>query len=1210
MTAKVKLTAVQRSAAIDRAADSLALLSGAGCGKTLVLARRYAQLLMASEDQGDPLARFVAITFTEKAALQMQQRVRRLLGEMAEQNTGSRRERLLDWRERLPEARISTIHSFCASLLRARAVEAGIDPAFTVCADDLVVQSMIADAAEEAVLEAIESGSDDAARLVTDATFDTIVEQVCGLVNSRTACEFEAYFDPQATVDRWKSVLDERADQAWAALAADTQLAAALKELAARPCTNHRDKLLPVRDDFVEVAQSLLKTPAARTGETFALMAQITPGRLGSDKAWDPKGSAMAVRHRIKEIGHRLADYALFAEAFGPLDARAADALAALARLAEHANSIYAERKRRSGLVDFNDLLLRTRDLLAGDKAACKSLGDQIDQFLIDEGKDTDPLQISLIERLLCATDDPHKAPPAGRLFLVGDAKQSIYRFRGAQVEVFNDLCGRLGEKNTESLDVSFRTHKPGVGFINALFGPLMGEAYTPIHAHRKESPPGASVEILLASGADGSDIHLAAEATAAQAAVTTQRIRRMLDDREKLVWDASGNEWRAVRAGDIAILFARMTYSLEYEHELAAHDIPYYVVAGTGFFKRQEVFDVLNALRAIDNPFDDIAFFGLLRSSMFGLDDNTLMHIACACKPPYLPAVSEADLAGRIDAPQLASLANAVQTIQKLHRCKDAVGIDALIDSVLEATGYEATLLCHGRRPAGNLRLLIERARTAAADGMGLADFIAQSDKLILDESRYEQAAVAGESENVVRLMTIHKAKGLEFPVVFIPDLNAGRRAGRGALLNRIDLGLTYKFRSRHDDEDLPGQSLAFRLAESLEQADQHEEDIRKLYVAATRHKDHLVLVGADWRTSKGEFRESGCYLAHMDRALGIARAIADGNDSIGYAGGYSAVVRNISPAPARRRSKTGVPGRKALAEASSPADLAERICKLAKPAPRPALMGPLPGDLGRVEISVTALCDFDRCPKLYRWRHELGVPSRPIAAKADGLGSGAGPSAGASSWPLDAATMGTLVHRCMAVLDFAGPQPTGAMVQQAAAQMNLPETVDTRAIGEDLSGMIDSFSATPLWSDIAQSDLTLREMDFVLECRPAVLHGQIDLIYRRGDGSWHIVDYKSDRIEADRAAERGGRYELQMLAYAAAAGRYLEAPPAEASLYFLRPATVVTTAIAPDTIESAQLRIADLARGLLSARRAGKFDRADSALCKSCQYAALCAG
>ena len=1208
MTGKVELTAVQRSAAIDRTADSLALVSGAGCGKTLVLAQRYVQLLMGSGDQDDPLLRFVAITFTEKAALEMQQRVRRLLGEIASGSTGRRRLRLLDWRQRLPEARISTIHSFCASLLRARAVETGVDPAFRVCADDLAVQCMISEASEAALLEAVEAGREDAAALLADDSFDTVVRQVCELVNSRTTCDLKAYFDPQATVDRWKSVMADQAAQAWAALESDAALADALAKLADRPCANDSDRLLPVRDELVEVAQSLLKAPAAGAAETFARMAEIHPGAFGSDRAWGGKGSAKAVRDLIKQIKGTLSVYALYTEQPGPLDTQAAEALAALARLADRAVRIYTERKRRSGLLDFDDLLIYTGRLFAHDKAVCKSLGRQIDQFLIDECQDTDSLQMRLIERLLCGGEATSR-PPAGRLFLVGDAKQSIYRFRGAQVEVFNDLCRRLGPNNNESLDVSFRAHKAGIAFINHLFASLMGGDYSPIRAHRKELPPGPSVEILLASSSGGREIQRAGEAAAAQAQLTAQRIRRMLDGGEKLVWEAAGNEWRAVRPGDIAVLFARMTHSLEYERQLGAHDIPYYVVAGTGFFKQQEVFDVLNALRAIDNPFDDVAFFGVLRSRMFGLDDNSLMHIARACRAPYLPAAADADLADKLDAPQLASLTKAVQTIQKLHRRKDAVGIDALIDSLLDVTGYEATLLCLGRRPAGNLRLLIERARTAAAEGMALADFIRQSDELILNESRYEQAAVAGEGEDVVRLMTIHKAKGLEFPVVFVPDLNAGRHAGRGTPLNRTDLGLTYKFRSHQEDEKPPDQPLASRLAERLEQADQQKEDIRKLYVAATRHKDHLVFVGADWRNKEGRTMKGGSYLGEMDRVLGITRALDDGRDTIDYDGMYAAVVRRIAPGETGRRSKRVSLGGKALAEASGPGDLAERIRKLAGPAPAPALLGPLPADQGRVEIAVTALCDFDFCPMLYRWRYELGVPDRPITAKAHGPRStGPGASAEASPAAIDPATMGTLLHRCMELLDFAHPQPARELVRRAAAEMNLGQTMDTDAVGRDLSDMIERFSATALWSEVAGAAERLCELDFVLECGPAVLRGQIDLIYQDAGGAWHIVDYKSDRIEAAQAAGYAGRYRLQMLAYAAAAARYLESPPAEARLYFLRPAAAVTMATAPDAVESARLRIADVARGLLSARRTGRFARTESATCESCLYAALC--
>ena len=169
---------------------------------------------------------------------------------------------------------------------------------------------------------------------------------------------------------------------------------------------------------------------------------------------------------------------------------------------------------------------------------------------------------------------------------------------------------------------------------------------------------------------------------------------------------------WRAVRPGDVAILFARMTNSLDYERQLQLRGIPYHVLSGTGFFRQQEVFDVLNALRVIDNPFDDVALFGMLRGGMFGLDDNALMHVAETLDPPYLPALTRiADDGDCEKNPRKAfrglsehrseTLAFAIGLLGALHRRKDTVGIDSLIARLLEETGYEATLgsQFHGRR-------------------------------------------------------------------------------------------------------------------------------------------------------------------------------------------------------------------------------------------------------------------------------------------------------------------------------------------------------------------------------------------------------------------------------------------------------------------------------------------------------------------------------
>ena len=1213
MPSDEQLTRAQRAAGIDRIGENLALRSGAGCGKTFVLARRFYELLREGGLSDRPVApaetlsRLVALTFTEKAALEMSSRVREMLADAAADAAADKeqRRRVLTWLDELPEARIATIHGFCASLLRSHAIEAGIDPNFAVCADELLAERLVREAAEEAVLQAVEAERHDVAELLTNLPFDQAVSLVQFLLENRTACELSDYRDADATFDRWGALLSDRRGEWLAPLADDAGLRAELDALSACPCDGSGDKLAAFRDEQLEAIRRILADPAGAPPELFAGL-NPRPGNIGSAKPWGGREAVKEVRARLRALIGKVAAFAIFAEPLGEPDRGAARALAALSGLALSARDLHDAEKRRRGLLDFTDLLACTDRLLAAKPDVRRLLARGIDQLLIDECQDTNAFQLRMLARLI-GGGTPGQAPPEGKLFAVGDAKQSIYRFRGAQVEVFRGTCDRLGAEHQEHLDESFRTHEAGIAFINHLFAPLMGRAYEPIRAHRKTNPPAPSVEVLLAAGPEEGPVTDAASASAAQAALTAQRIGRMLDAGERIVWDGDAEQWRAVRARDVAILFARMTNSLEYERELQLRGVPYYVVGGTGFFRRQEVFDVLNALQAVDNPLDDIALFGTLRSSLFGLDDNTLMHIAESCRPPYFATLDPSSPPAGMDATQAEDLAAALRLVEGLHRHKDAVGIDVLLERLLDATGYEATLLSQfqGRRMLSNVRMVVDRARAAASEHATLADFLAEMREQVVGESRYEQAAVAGEQEDVVRLMTIHKAKGLEFRVVVVPDLNAGRRGPGGALLLRSDWGLTY----RHVEEDTgDGEGadapLSYRIARRLEEDDARAEDVRRLYVAATRHRDHLIFVGADWRAAAGSFRSSGSYLAEMDGVLGIAAALHDERQEIRYADGrFVARVRRVVPGPPAAAPGQTPPGQRLLAKARSGRDLASEIGRIASPAGALPLVGPLPADVGRVEIAVTALSDFDHCAMLYRWRHELRVPGGFETAGAAGEGR-----APAGARALDAATAGTLYHRCMELLNFAGPQDAGALVRRAAGEMELPDTTDLALLEAQLRGMLARFGEHELSARLASAGQAFRELDFVMACGPALLRGQIDLLYADEGGAWHVVDYKSDRVSGAELTARAEQYELQLLLYAAAAARHTGTPPADASLYFLRPAATHTFAASGEALHGAEARAASLAAGLIRSRRSGRFARRANESCRLCPYGRLC--
>jgi ATP-dependent helicase/nuclease subunit A len=1303
MPSDAQLTKTQRAAAIESVQENVALRSGAGCGKTFVLARRFLELLQraaspaANADEGDEaLSKFVALTFTNKAALEMSTRVRAMIDERARQVQGPDRARLLAWLDQMPEARISTIDGFCAALLRSHAVEARIDPSFTVCADDLLVSRMVADAAEQAVLAAVEDQRRDLGELLVDMSFDAIVTFVQDLMENRLACDLKALRDGEAVYRRWQEIIDTNRPKWLAPLADDVRIREEVDALAAIDCNDPADKLAAYRDEQLDAIGKILANPPAATAEMFARLS-AKPGNIGSAKAWGAKEVLMDVRGRMRDLVATVANYAEFCEDLGPDDVQAAAGLATLASLALDADKLYAARKRSRGLLDFTDLLDYANRLLSGNAELQKTLGDGIEQLLIDECQDTNRFQLETLSMLI-GGGTPEQAPPDGKLFAVGDAKQSIYRFRGAQVEVFSQMCERLGKARQKHLDTSFRTHEAGVAFINELFAPLMGDAFAPTDAHRKVCPPQPSVEFILAAGrgAPGADdeqpIDCAADAAEAQAAACAQRIDEIIHGDECLVWDSAAEAWRRARPGDIAILFARMTNSLMYERALQQRGIPYYVVAGTGFFQRQEVFDVLTALGAVDNPRDDIALLGTLRGGLFGLSDNALMHVAQACEPPYWPSLRELcaqpgatrELADRLEPAEAEALAAAVDLIGRLHRIKDALPIDILLQRLLDAAGYEATLLSQfqGRRMLSNVRQVAQRAATASADHLALADFLTEMRRQVADQSRYEQAAVAGEREDVVRLMTIHKAKGLEFPVVVIPDLNAGRRGHGGKLLIRDDWGPTFNRPASPDDDD-QAKPLSFRLAGRLEDADDRAEDFRRLYVAATRHEDHLIFIGADWRKDDGSFIAADSYLAQIDGVLDLSGAIEqwhghprqasgpqggsqgpahepdcrsfsegrshppkadpartetpdlqgqdgpathgrdghatrnaaepDARGEIAYGDGrFRAVVRRLTPAAAPDQRRPSSAGRKILDAASGAADLAERIIRAARgPADLP-LVGPLPATVGQVGIAVTALNDFESCPMLYRWRHELRLP-RSYESLIRGSGQSghrerlAAPASGFSA--LDAATIGTLYHKCMELLDVEHPQDAGLLIAQAAQMLDIEASPALDGLATEFSAILSAFTRHNLAVELRSARQMRRELDFVLDCPPATIRGQIDLIYQDPAGAWHIVDYKSDNVEAGlRLTEHARRYELQLLLYAHAAGRHLGGRVADATLYFLRTGSTCAIPVDAAALGAATHRAAGLARDLITSRRGGVFQRRAHEHCTWCPYAGLC--
>jgi ATP-dependent helicase/nuclease subunit A len=436
-----------------------------------------------------------------------------------------------------------------------------------------------------------------------------------------------------------------------------------------------------------------------------------------------------------------------------------------------------------------------------------------------------------------------------GKLFAVGDASQSIYRFRGAEVRLFQDLRRQMPTGGQLNLTRNFRSQPAILDFVNALVGPSQLdvtapfdglEEYEPLVPHRPQVNPGACVEFLWSERPEKA---FAGEGRVEESKVLAQRIKSMIEDGETLVGD--GERLRPVKAGDVVLLFRSMTNGQIYENALRDVSLDYYLVGGRAFFAQQEIYDLLNLLRALENPQDAVSLAGTLRSPFCCLSDEALFLLS-RYKPGLWAALHDSATCARLPDDQAERSERARLWLDRWRSLKDRLPIARLLGEIFVDSGYDAATQFEflPDRKLANLWKLQDLARNFDRSGLfGLADFIARLGELVQAQPREEQAATQPENADVVRLMSIHQAKGLEFPVVILPDVAAVTGGSRLPVAHwDRDLGCV----ARPNEEPAPYPDYGWRLWEAAETVAEWREDLRTLYVACTRAQDYLILSAA----------------------------------------------------------------------------------------------------------------------------------------------------------------------------------------------------------------------------------------------------------------------------------------------------------------------------------------------------------------------------
>jgi ATP-dependent exoDNAse (exonuclease V) beta subunit len=1165
MTAPALADKIDREQIASALDDTLIVEAAAGTGKTTELVRRIVRVIQTGRAE---VTGIVAVTFTEKAAGELKLRLREALEEarVASKSRSRERDRLDRALGRLEEAQVSTIHGFCADLLRERPIEARIDPLFTV-----LTEAQSRHIYDEAFHRWLESSLADppegvkrSLRRPTFGGFNAAAESGDGPVDRLRRAGWELI--------QWRDFDGDWLRPSFERSARIDQLVELLSDFTGllEPPGNTNDTLYMDCWAARKLAEEIRRTESVAARDYDRLEAGLIELSRNRNFRDARKGSGRTYRSGVarEDIWQARAELQSALTTFEQ-DANA-DLAAALRGELRDCVSAYEAAKARAGALDFLDLLLKTRDLIRDNTEVRSSFQQRFKRIFVDEFQDTDPLQAEIL--LLLAADDAAETnwrktrPTPGKLFLVGDPKQSIYRFRRADVGIYRSVYDMLQESGARrvTLRTSFRARPNIQRAINAAFEPVMSgdsdalqAAYVPLERFRAEPDEQPSVVALpvpepygyrrLSSAAIekslpdavGAFVHWLLNESGWKIAERPFAAKSSLAPTAALGFRPGETEHLVpIQARHICLLFRRFVSFQEdmtrpYVEALEARGIPHLLVGGRSFQDRAEIETLRAALAAIEWPEDELSVFAALRGSLFAIGDEDLLeyrHRIGRFHPFRIP---------REFPPNLAPIVAALELLQKLHRSRNRAPVATTIAALLESTrAHVGFALEHGgEQVLANVAHVSDLARRYEAEG-GI------SFRGFIDELREQaengdagEAPILEEGSDGVRLMTVHKAKGLEFPVVVLADMTAKLRA---AVASR--------------SIDAERRVCAIRLAgcapaDLLEHEDEEllrdeAEGVRVAYVAATRARDLLVLpaVGDEEREGWIKPLNRAIYPPKESRRQQIPPlrcAEFRSKDSV-----------LIRPAGSPAGTNSVCPGLHVLgANASAVSEFSvvwwdPRALKLGAEAPlgirRPELIvKDVAADI--IESGLAAYNSWhERCEKARAQGSRSSMEVRTVTQAAKTMISAAA----------DQKPQAVQIVELPRAKNRPGGRRFGALVHADLASVPLNgdlslirhlTNVHGRILGasqEEIEAACEAVEAAlahPLLNqarEAAQQGRCRREVPVVWRDPSATLfEGVVDLAFARADG-WTVIDFKSD--EELRGNETAYRRQVEMYASA----------------------------------------------------------------------------
>ncbi|MEW6247030.1 MAG: UvrD-helicase domain-containing protein [Nitrospirota bacterium] len=1126
---------LQAETTFDR---NVVVVAGAGTGKTTLLVNRLVNLLM-KEPKPVAVTQLVALTFTNKAATEMKVRLRERLLALAQVETARPTGPDVSWqvaalRERyglssqdiaaradaalkdLEKAQIGTLHSFAAHLLRLHPLESGVDPAFQE--DDGLRFDEHFTAQWDLWLDR-ELGKGGAnhdlwRRLLAHMELEQVRE------TARSLCS--------ELVD-----LDELRGQLAAAHLDPSlrdRLAAARDRAAQLLAAHDRPKRRKI-ESMLEAAGAVFRSLVDRGLDGLADLDVDVRREL--DRDLDKRVAGGWGEEELEEAAGLIG----LAQRFRQVDqAFFLDVLSLLEPFVQEVRHTFVA----DGWLSFDGLLARARSLLRDHPQVRERIKRDYRAVLVDEFQDTDPVQYEII---LYVSERPGRHARSwqdielepGKLFIVGDPKQSIYAFRRADIEAFDRVVRKIRDDGGEelSLRTNFRSHGSVLAVVNEVFDRLFQrrEHLQPenvrleVRPSRQAATTRTGVSLRLVKQADEEAAFDSETATRAEAETLARWLKDEVLERET-VTDEQGRRG-PLKPGHIALLFRKLTQAEDYLEALRRHGIPYLTDGEKHFYRRQEVIDLVNLLRVLDNPHDTVAMAGVLRSPLGAVTDVALYELRERQALDY----RQPDRLAGWDNPAAAAVRRLYAVLADLHRAAAHLPLPDVVDAVFDRLPVLelAAASLHGEQAVANLAK-VRQTSAALADRphLTLSGFVELMVARLEDQPDEAESALAEESLDAVRVLTIHKAKGLEFPVVILPGLHQGAGPGGSAPYVAHDWSTGTYGLTVGEKRNLGAVPIYAKL-----RAREEAERRRVLYVGMTRAKDWLVLSG-------GITARAG-----RDNVLTLLSEIAEGE--LGSAKtptlrvGTVSIPHHVIEPPERMRPRR----------------------PFSEPGAGPAM-------------DCVALATTWR-HREELWRSLRATPRHltPSTVKADGLGLES--FADRAQTERDLGTLiGVLAHRVLEGWDFTeDPARLDARIDAVCRAGILPERQgEAAAIVGELREMFKTFVSSEPYAALRRATVLGREVPFAMKWvgegrgvrgegvgdgDVCVMHGVMDLVYRL-DGRLWVADYKTDRVGIDEVRARAESYRDQARIYTEALSRGLREGRVQFQFLFLRHGIAVT--------------------------------------------------